>query len=59
MPGGGDSRKPSLVCAIVKKEEDRPKLQKGKRLQFFTKKKKEKKRRLIRSAKNADQKRKH
>jgi hypothetical protein len=39
MPGGGDSRKPSLVCAIVKKEEDCPKLQKGKRLQFFTKKK--------------------
>jgi hypothetical protein len=57
MPGGGDSRKPSLVCAIVKKEEDCPKLQKGKRLQFFTKKKK-KKGRSIRSAKNADQKRK-
>jgi hypothetical protein len=41
MPVGGDSRKPSLVCAIVKKE-DCPKLQKGKRLQFFTKKKKKK-----------------
>jgi hypothetical protein len=41
MPGGGDSRKPSLVCAVVKKE-DCSKLQKGKRLQFFTKKKKKK-----------------
>jgi hypothetical protein len=41
MPVGGDSRNPSWVCAIGKKE-DCPKRQKGKRLRFFTKKKEKK-----------------
>jgi hypothetical protein len=44
MPRGGDSRKPSqLFAQTIVKKEDCPKLQKGKRLQFFTKKKKKRK----------------